>query len=448
MDAFTTRFGVRRVEVHKTDQGHPWRVVVNGETLFVRGVNWVPVDALAGRAKPARYAALLGRAQAAGVNFVRVWGGGGRERRAFYDLCDELGLLVWQEFPIACVFLDHLPRQAAYRALLRQEAAGMVQALRNHPSLFIWCGGNEWSPARHRSIVAVLADAVASDDGTRPFTPASPGPGDAHHWRVWHGRAPLSAYRAEQASMVSEFGLQAAPDVASLRQFLTQAELWPPGVGWQRHNAELAKLERYARWFESAGKTHALERFVQASQRAQAAGLQILIEHVRRRRDATGGLAVWQWNEPWPSICWSVVDYFDRPKLALAVLQRSMQPLLVSLDYPLAAYRPGDLLAGMLWVVNDGVESQAGCWLRASLEREEKEGSTLLELPCSAPAQAARQVGKLALRLPAGFSHLRLELRQGNSLLAHNVYDLRFYDAGPDSIGQAARRRMVDLILR
>jgi beta-mannosidase len=448
LDAFTARFGVRRIEMQQTDQGHPWRVVVNGAPFFLRGVNWVPLDALAGRASTERYAALLGQAQAAGVNFVRVWGGGGRERQAFYDLCDELGLLVWQEFPIACVFLDHLPRRPAYLALLRQEAAGMVQALRNHPSIFLWCGGNEWSPARHRPIVRALADAVASGDGTRPFVPASPGRGDAHTWLIWHGRAPLAAYRAEQASMVSEFGLQAAPDVASLRQFLAEAELWPPGAGWQRHNGELAKLARYARWFEDTGVAGPLERFVQASQRAQAAGLQILIEHVRRRRGATGGLAVWQWNEPWPSICWSIVDYFGRPKPALAVMQRSMQPLLVSLDYPLAAYRPGDLLAGMLWVVNDGVETLAGCTLRASLQREGEAAIVLSELPCDAPAQAARPVGKLAIRLPAGFSHLRLELRQGNSLLAHNVYDLRFHDAGPDSLGQAARRRMVDLILR
>jgi beta-mannosidase len=260
---------------------------------------------------------------------------------------------------------------------------------------------------------------------------------------VWHGLAPLSAYRAEQASMVSEFGLQAAPGVASLRQFLVKNELWPPGAGWQRHNADLRKLVRYARWFEDSEESDPLERFVHASQRAQAAGLQVMIEHVRRRQGATGGLAVWQWNEPWPSICWSVIDYFGRPKLAQETLQRAMQPLLVSLDYPLRAYQPGDLLEGVLWLVNDGVAALPGCWLRVSLD-----GSALLDLPCAAPANAARRLSKLALRLPAGFSRLRLEVRQGNSLLAHNVYDLRFHDAGPDPVGQAVRRRIVDLILR
>ncbi len=448
LDAFTTRFGVRRIELRNTDQGHAWRAVVNGEPLFLRGVNWVPLDALAGRITPQRYASLLGQARATGVNFVRVWGGGGRERRAFYDLCDELGLLVWQEFPVACVFLDHLPRRPAYRALLRQEATGIVRALRNHPSLFLWCGGNEWSPIRNRQAVAVLAETVAAEDGSRPFIPASPGPGDAHHWLVWHGKAPLSAYRSEQASMASEFGLQAAPAMASLREFLDEDERWPAGAGWQRHNAGLAKLQRYARWFEDDREPDPLARFVQASQRAQAAGLQVLIEHVRRRKGATGGLAVWQWNEPWPSICWSVIDYYGRPKLALAALQRVMQPLLVSLDYPLRAYRSGDLLAGTLWVVNDGLAGMDGCWLRVRLDAEGKGGMTLLEMPCYVPANAARPLGPLALRLPAGFSHLRLELHRGNALLAHNVYDLRFHDAGPGSPGQAARRRMVDLILR
>ncbi len=443
LDVFSTRFGVRRIDLGNTDQGHPWRVVVNGEPLFLRGVNWVPLDALAGRVQTERYAALLNEARAAGVNFVRVWGGGGRERRAFYDLCDEMGLLVWQEFPIACVFLDHLPRRPAFQALLRQEATGIVQALRNHPSLFLWCGGNEWSPGRNPQAVATLADVAAKEDAGRPFIPASPGPGDAHHWLVWHGKAPLSAYRGEQASMASEFGLQAAPDLASLREFLGEAERWPAGAAWQRHNAELAKLQRYARGFADPDEPDPLARFALASQRAQAAGLQIMIEHVRRRKGSTGGLAVWQWNEPWPSICWSVIDYSGRPKLALETLQRIMQPLLVSLDYPLRAYRPGDLLAGTLWVVNDGLAALDGCWLRVELD-----GLVLSETPCRVPANGAARLGRLALRLPRRFTHLRLELRRGNSLLAHNVYDLHFHDAGPGSPGQAARRRIVDLILR
>ncbi|MEZ4767513.1 MAG: glycoside hydrolase family 2 TIM barrel-domain containing protein [Caldilineales bacterium] len=433
------RFGLRRIEV-----GDDWQVQVNGEPFFLRGVNWAPVDALPGRAGRERYEPLLRRMVVTGVNFVRVWGGGGREKQAFYDLCDELGLLVWQEFPIACVFLDHLPRAAGYQQLLRREATGIVRSLRNHPSIFLWCGGNEFSPSRNRHAVEIMAEVAVTEDGQRPFVAASPGPGDAHNWLVWHGLAPLAAYRQEEAAMVSEFGLQAAPAVESLRQFLPEDALWPPGAGWEHHNADVQKLTRYAQWFrvQEAGDA-GLARFVEASQRAQAAGLQVLIEHLRRRKGRTGGLAVWQWNEPWPSICWSVIDYFGRPKLACETLQRIMQPVLASLEYPLRRYRAGDLLAGTLWVVNDGLTPLDGCTLRVLLD-----GVVVQQQTCSVGSSRAARVGALAIHLPKGFGELALELARGNEVLARNVYDLRFHDGGPAPVSDRVRRRIVDLILR
>ncbi len=449
LDSLTTTFGVRSIELHPTDQGHRWRAVVNGQPFFLRGANWTPVDALWGRARRPSYEQLLHRARQTGVNFVRVWGGGGREKAAFYDLCDELGLLVWQEFPIACVFLDHLPRDPAYLRLLRQEAAGIVRALRNHPSLFLWCGGNEFSPRRNRPAVQILAEVVAAEDGTRPWKPASPGPGDAHNWLVWHGQAPLATYRQERAAMVSEFGLQAAPGLDSLRRFLTADEMWPAGPAWQCHKADLAKLRRYAEYFyqpaasEPGSDVDTLQAFVDATQRAQAAGLQIMIEHVRRRRDKTSGLAVWQWNDPWPAITWSVIDYFGQPKLAYEMLCRTMQPVLVSLEYPLIAYRPGDQVQGTLWVVNDTVASLSDSRVRVILD-----GTAVHEQSCTCAAHAATAVGVVTLNLPASFAKLRLELRQGDHLLAENLYDLRFSDAGPRRLDRVLRRRLVDWVLR
>ncbi|MFB0538127.1 MAG: glycoside hydrolase family 2 protein, partial [Anaerolineae bacterium] len=128
----------------------PWTFVINGQALFIRGANWVPVDALPGRARQEDYAHLLGLAKEAGINMLRVWGGGLREKRAFYDLCDELGLLVWQEFPFACVFFGHFPRHESFLSLARQECTAIVRQLRNHPTLALWCGGNEYSPRRNR----------------------------------------------------------------------------------------------------------------------------------------------------------------------------------------------------------------------------------------------------------------------------------------------------------
>ena len=122
----------------------------NGKPLYLKGVNWVPLDLLPGdELEEERYRYLLRAAVDAGVNAIRVWGGGGRERKLFYDLCDELGLLVWQEIPIACVFLYHLPEDDEYLALVRCETRGIVQQLRGHPSLALWGGGNEWGPGSH-----------------------------------------------------------------------------------------------------------------------------------------------------------------------------------------------------------------------------------------------------------------------------------------------------------
>jgi beta-mannosidase len=169
---------------------------LNGERLHMRGVNWVPLDLLRGdEAEHERYRHLLQAAVDAGVNVIRVWGGGGRERKVFYDLCDELGLLVWQELPIACVFLDHLPvdghppEEDAYLALARREVTGIVRQLRGHPSLAMWCGGNEWGPGRHKRLVQALSQVISQEDPSRRWLPASPGPGDSHNWQVWHDKA-------------------------------------------------------------------------------------------------------------------------------------------------------------------------------------------------------------------------------------------------------------------
>ena len=120
----------------------------------MRGANWVPADVLPGRLREADYARLLTQARTAGINFLRVWGGGLREKQAFWDICDRSGILAWQEFPLACDFLGGYSRDPDYLALLTAEAGGMVEALRNHPSLIAWCGGNEINPERERSAAA------------------------------------------------------------------------------------------------------------------------------------------------------------------------------------------------------------------------------------------------------------------------------------------------------
>ncbi len=209
----------------------------------------------------------------------------------------------------------------------------------------------------------------------------------------------------------------------------------------------MTKLARYAQPFEEETTTAEaeadLESFVAATQAAQAAGLQIAVEHLRRRKGHTGGLAVWQWNDPWPAISWSIVDFFGEPKRAYETLRRVLQPVLISLEYPLQAHRPGQELRGLLWVVNDLADAFSDCRLLARLD-----GTVIHEQGCGVPANAAAAVGQMAVRLPASFRELRLELYHRNEMLATNVYDLRFHDSGRQRIDRKARRRLVDRLLK
>jgi beta-mannosidase len=431
LDSVSTRFGIRQVALDG------WTFMINGRREFIRGVNWVPADSLPGRLQRDDYAHLLGMARTAGVNLLRVWGGGLREKQAFYDLCDELGLLVWQEFPFACAFLGYFPRDTDWLELVERECAAIVQATRNHPSLALWCGGNEFSPRRNLPLVQTLARVVAAHDGTRPFVPASPSPGDAHNWDVWHGKYPLHAYREEKACFLSEFGLQALPSSETLHACLPEADLWPPGAGWEIRKAQLEKLWRYARF------TGPLEEFIAASQRAQALGLQIAIEHMRRRKGEAGGVCLWQFNEPWPAISWAIVDYWRRPKLAYHRLKDFYDPVLVGLTFPPARYRPGDILQAEAWAVNDGLEALDGCRLQVELD-----GVPIYEDRVTLPPDSVRVVGTLRHQFHAEPRELGLVLRRGDRLIARNTYDLTYYD--PTLVGWRERlvRWLADTLLR
>ncbi|NOX61789.1 MAG: hypothetical protein GXP42_07570 [Chloroflexi bacterium] len=361
LDERSVRVGARTIGWD--GYGRAAALLLNGHRLRLRGVNWTSLDLLrGGEDEEARMRAFLQAAADAGVNAIRVWGGGGREREVFYDICDELGLLVWQELPIACVFMDHLPEDEAFLALARRETRGMVRKLRGHPSLMMWVGGNEWGPGRHKRLSGALSETVAQEDPSRLWRPASPGPGDSHNWKVWHGKAPIRAYAQDPAPLLSEFGLAAPPSVQTLAEMLPPDHLWPPGPGWRKRKAEWEKLRHYARLFLSVDPEQTdLETFVAASQEAQARGLQVGMESYRLREDGVGCF-IWQWNEPWPAICWSVAPYWEPPKRAYEQVRRSYAPVA-----PLARILDERV---ELWVVNDRLDSPGPCVLTASIAGE------------------------------------------------------------------------------
>jgi len=342
--------------------------LLNGNPIRFRGMNWVPLDLLPGDAdEEIRYRRLLQAAVDAGVNAIRVWGGGGRERPIFYDLCDELGLLVWQEMPVACVFLDGLPQDESFIDLVRQETRGIIRSLRNHPSLFMWGGGNEWGPGRFKEVARAMGEIAAKEDPSRRWLPASPGPHDSHNWQVWHGKASPAAYTRESAPLLSEFGLAAPPEEETLREILPPDMVWPPGKGWRARKAEIEKLHHYVQMFTSGIEEqrgsepqlqflqpNSLQGFVKVSQEVQARALQQGIEFYRLRKDA-GGTFLWQWNEPWPGITWSLLPYHGPAKRAYFQIAQSYAPIA-----PIAQFREDRI---ELWLVNDTPTACIDCLL-------------------------------------------------------------------------------------
>ncbi len=440
LDDVTLRTGIRSIE------WRDWRLTVNGQPEFMRGLNWVPADSFPGRLRPGRYASLLKMARESGANLLRVWGGGLREKRAFYDLCDELGLLVWQEFPFACMFLGSYPSDPTYLALVEAECGSMVRQLRHHPALILWCGGNEFSRSRNQPLLKTLASAVQQHDRSRPFIPVSPD-GDTHNWAVWHGYAPIQTYQSETTPFLSEFGLQALPHLDTL-----QAALPDPTTGWSTHHADEQKLKRYRSLFipttilrlPSTTPISNLQSLISSSQRAQSTALQTAIEHMRRRKGRAGGVCLWQFNEPWPAISWAIVDYYNRPKLAYERLRDWYAPLLVSLNFPVGRrWQAGDTFAADIWAGNDSLQHFNGCELEVYLD------GTLLEThQFDLPSDSSICVGRLSHRLEQLPGQITLNLYYNGELIARNRYDLNWADESRQPVLARFKRWVADWVLR
>jgi beta-mannosidase len=455
LDEISRVVGVRTVQRTALPGGAPWRFVFNGRPVFLRGANWVPADVLPGRVRDSDYERLLDQARGAGINFLRVWGGGVREKRAFWEGCDRLGIAAWQELPLACAFLDHYPRDRAYLDVLAGEARDIVRALRNHASLIAWCGGNEINPAREKSPLGAIVQVLRDEDPGRPWIPVSPSDGDIHQWHVWHGYAPWTDLTRSRAPFMSEFGLQALPDATTVAEMFADG---PPcsldDSRWVARKAQVAKLRFYA----GPDADGNLSQVIVASQRVQATALQMGLEACRLRRESyggqtedpilarvssaperreifpCGGVALWQFNEPWPAVSWSVIDRAGRPKAAYEMLRRSFQPVLIAARFHWREYHPREILQAEFWIANDGQESWHGCQASAALDGEILWSADGVGVE---PATAQR-IGELSWALASRPLVLSLCLSCGPAVLATNLYDL----AVPLTGGQSWRGRL------
>jgi beta-mannosidase len=357
LDEWRRRVGFRtvRLDTSADATGSEFTLVVNEQPVFVRGVNWIPDDPFPSRITPARYRERLRQAVDANAFLVRVWGGGIYEDDAFYDVCDEFGLLVWQDFLFACAaYPEHL-----LASEVEAEARENVERLMPHPSLAVWNGNNEniwgyfdwgWQPVLDgRSWGAglyfdVLPRAVAEIDPDRPYWPGSPYSGsmavapnaDAHgcihEWNVWN-HLDHSRYRDRTPRFVSEFGWQAPPTWSTLRTAISDDPVTPASPGMLHHQKALdgnAKLDRgLAHHFDIPAN---FDAWLWATQLNQARAVRTGVEHFRSLRGTCMGTIWWQLNDCWPVTSWSVVDGSGRRKPAWFALRDAYAPRLLTIQ--------------------------------------------------------------------------------------------------------------------
>ncbi|MDR6979919.1 beta-mannosidase [Streptomyces sp. 3330] len=414
LDVWRRRVGFRTVVLDTSADayGTGFTLVVNGERLFARGVNWIPDDVFPSRVTRERYRKRLRQAADAGVDLVRVWGGGLYESENFYDACDELGLLVWQDFPFACAAY---PEEQPLRGEVEAEARENVVRLMPHPSLVLWNGNNEnlwgfrdwkweerlggdsWGEGYY---LGLLPRVVAELDPTRPYTagspwsgswarhPNDPAHGTHHSWEVWN-RRDYTEYRSEVPRFVAEFGWQAPPAHATLRRALPGEELAADSPGMLHHQKAEdgnGKLERgLARHFVVPEGD--FDRWHYLTQVNQARAVAIGIEHWRSHWPVCAGTVVWQLNDCWPVTSWAAIDGDGREKPLYHELRR------LYADRLLTFQERSDGL--VLAAVNQSGEPWAGTvrWRRMSVEGEVL-GAASTEL-----AVGARVVDEL--RVPA-----------------------------------------------
>ncbi len=360
-DARTVTFGIRKVELvpNETADGtaRPYTFAVNGQKIYAKGWNWVPIDVMYGVERPQKLAHLIELAVRANVNLFRVWGGGLIEKEAVYDLCDRRGIMVWQEFIQSSSGIENTPSSdPEFVAMMAREAEQIIPLKRNHPSLVVWCGGNELQDASGRPlddagapVLAALHGVVKRLDPGRCWLPTSPsgrvfgnsleniaedplGLHDVHG--PWEHQGLVNQYTLynQGASLLhSEFGVEGFAHLRTLERILAPEERWPAGKSnpaWFHTSAWWLKDDTLAAAF---GELPDLAASVRASQLLQHDGLRYAVEADRRRNYHNSGTLPWQFNEPYPNAaCTSAVDYFGQPKPAYYAVARAYNACAIS----------------------------------------------------------------------------------------------------------------------
>jgi beta-mannosidase len=357
-DQALTRTGLRSLELRQQpDQGgKSFEFIINGVPVFAKGGNWIPADSFPTRVRKDKYRYLLESVRDTNMNMLRVWGGGIYESDDFYNLCDEMGILVWQDFMFAG---SMYPGSPEFLENVRAEAVDNVRRLRNHPSIVIWVGNNEidtawrnWGwrqnlPASlwddyQKIFHGILPEVCATLDPSRPYWPSSPfggleddpdslKSGDTHFWRVWHFAEPFSDYEKQSPRFMSEFGFQSFPQIETVNSYTLPEDRdiqSPVMMAHQRHPRGNQLIREYM--LREYPQPKDFESFLYVSQVLQAEGIKVGAEHFRRIRPRNMGSLYWQVDDCWPVASWSSIDYYGRWKALQYYARKFYNDLLIS----------------------------------------------------------------------------------------------------------------------
>ena len=409
---------LERTEVTTAEKPGKFQFYVNGEPIMCKGSNWVPLDAFHSR-DPGRYEKAVGMLRDIHCNMLRCWGGNVYEDHAFYDLCDRYGILVWQDFTMAC---NLYPRDEEFFSQMRTEARAVIQKLRQHACIALWSGDNECDyyyrmpglddPNRNLATREVLRLEVENHDGERDYLPSSPyygpeyaaGKGSPSELHLWGPRVYYKDkfYTESSAHFVSEMGFHGCPNRESMEKFLTPEGLWPdnprPWQGnpeWFLHASCFTATED-GPW---AGRNHMmanqiaevfgeipdnLDDFIQASQLVQAEAFKFFIEMARLRKWDRSGVIWWNLIDGWPQFSDAVVDWYWGKKLAYHWIKRAQEPLQLMFTEPESWHIT--LVAG-----NDSLQARTGSYRVWDAES----GETVLEGAFDVPANENKTIARL-----------------------------------------------------
>lgn len=344
----------------------PFQLEINGRCVFGKGANWVTPDIFPGTITRERYREHLELAKGANMNLLRCWGGAAVSKDDFFELCDEMGIMVWQEFPLACNRYEGTPE---YLRVLDHESRSIITRLREHACLVMWCGGNElfngWSLMTDQDLALRLLNRNCYDlDPHTPFLPTSPVMGVGHGHYVFRdpttGEEAWEIFQRSRYTAYTEFGCPGPASVEVLETFIPPEDRFPPrkGTAWETHHAfgvwqptswlNLPTCEHYF------GESDALEKLVACGQWLQSEGYKGLFEEVRRQRPYASMALNWCFNEPWPSAANnSLVSWPAVAKPALAAVGEALRPALASAKVRKFAWKEGELFDPEIWLLSD-----------------------------------------------------------------------------------------------